>query len=70
LEDGPDENKLFVGWEVVSNWVDGTSGGWWKAVDQILLTNYAAVHFKSQYDRGCDWMVNFYWVDSKDYQFG
>jgi hypothetical protein len=70
LEDGPDGTKLFVGWEVVSNWSDGANGEWWKAVDQILLTDHAAVHIKSDYDRGCDWTVNFYWVESKDYQFG
>lgn len=38
LEDGPDGNKLFAGWEVVSNRNDNTNGGWWKAVDAILLT--------------------------------
>ena len=70
LEDGQDGTKLFVGWEVVSNWSDGANGEWWKAVDQILLTDHAAVHIKSDYDRGCDWTVNFYWVESKDYQFG
>jgi hypothetical protein len=70
LEVGPDQDKLFVGWEVVSNWTDGTNGEWWKTVEQILLTNHAAIHFKSLLDRGCDWTANFYWVDSKDYQFG
>jgi hypothetical protein len=52
LEDGPDGNKLFAGWEVVSNRNDNTNGGWWKAVDAILLTDHAAVHIRSDYDRG------------------
>ena len=47
LEVGPDQDKLFVGWEVVSNYSDGTNGEWWKTVEQILLTNHAAIHFKS-----------------------
>ena len=70
LEDGPDGSKLFAGWEVVSNWSGGQNGEWWKTVDQILLTDHAAVHIRSRYGHGCDWTVNFYWVDSKDYQFG
>lgn len=66
---GPDGNSLIVGWQVIANWQDGTDGGWWKAKDQILLTDQSAVHVKSLYDRGCDWSVAVYYVDAKDYQF-
>lgn len=69
LEFGPDGKYLMVGWNVVSNWGDGTNGAWYKAVDQILLTDHAAVHVRSLYDRGCDWSLVLYYVDSKDYQF-
>jgi hypothetical protein len=69
LEFGPDDKYLVVGWKVVSNWGDGTNGGWWKAVDQNLLESHGAVHVKSLYDRGCDWTVIYYYVDAKDYQF-
>lgn len=69
LEFGPNGNYLLVGWQVISNWNDGSNGQWWKAVNQILLTDHGAVHVKSQYDRGCDWSVVFYYVDAKDYQF-
>ncbi len=66
---GPDGNYLIVGWEVVSNWNDGTNGSWRKEVDQILLTSQAAVYVTSEYDRGCDWSLIVYYVDAKDYQF-
>jgi hypothetical protein len=69
FEFGPDGKYLIVGWEVISNWNDGSNGSWWKAVDRILMTDHAAVHVKSQYDRGCDWSVIVYYVDAKDYQF-
>jgi hypothetical protein len=69
FEWGPDQNYLIVGWQVFSNWGDGTNGSWWKAIDQILMTSHGAVHVKSQYDRGCDWTVRFYYVDAKDYEF-
>lgn len=69
FEFGPDGNYLLVGWQLVSNWGDGMNGTWMKTIDRILLTNHAAVHVKSQYDRGCDWSVSFYFVDAKDYQF-
>lgn len=66
---GPDHTYLIVGWKVVSNWTDGTNGQWEKKVDQILLTNQAAVHVQSLYDRGCDWSFVVYYVNAKDYQF-
>jgi hypothetical protein len=69
LEFGPNDDALIVGWTVVSNWDDGTNGSWWKAVDQILLTSHGAVHVKSLYDRGCDWTVICYYVDTKHYPF-
>lgn len=69
FELGPDDNYMFVGWEVVSNWDVGVNGGWWQAIDEILLTNHAAVHVKSLYDKGFGWTVRFYYVDAKDYQF-
>jgi hypothetical protein len=69
LEFGPDPNSLIVGWQVISNWGDGTNGTWYKANDQILMTNHGAVHVRSEYDRGCDWSVVFYFVDAEDYQF-
>lgn len=68
LQLGPDDSKLMVGWQVIANWTDGTDGRWWR-VAGILLTNIGAVHVKSLYDRGCDWTVKYYYVDSKDYQF-
>ncbi len=69
FEFGPNNNYLIVGWEVIANWSDGSDGQWWKAVAQILLTNHAAVHVKSKYDRGCNWGFRVYYVNAKDYQF-
>jgi hypothetical protein len=60
---------LVVGWEVVSDWNDGTNGQWWKTTDQNLLKDQAYVHVKSQYDRGCAWTLHVYYVDAADYQF-
>jgi hypothetical protein len=61
-------DRLIVGWEVVSNWHDGTNGWWEKKSDPILLTHRAEVHVKSLYDRGCNWSFNVFWVDAKDYE--
>jgi hypothetical protein len=69
FEFGPDSRYLIVGWQVISNWTDGTNGSWWKATNQILGSDHAAVHVKSQYDRGCNWGLRVYYVEAKDYQF-
>lgn len=64
-----DDKALVVGWEVVSNWGDGTNGQWQKTLDQNLLQSRAGVHVKSLYDRGCDWTLRVYWVDAALYLF-
>lgn len=69
FEFGPDGKFLIVGWQVISNWNDGSNGSWYKAIDRILLTDHSAVHVTSQYDRGCDWSLIVYYVDAKEYQF-
>ena len=70
LSFGPDGRYIIVGWQVVSNWQDGTNGQWWKVSDTILMQNQGDVHVKSEYDRGCNWTVNFFFADAADYQFG
>ncbi|MBV1788157.1 hypothetical protein KQ940_08820 [Marinobacterium sp. D7] len=65
----PDQSRLIVGWEVHSNWQDGSNGSWYKASDQIILESGAQVHVKSEYDRGCNWTVDIYYVDAANYQF-
>jgi hypothetical protein len=69
FEFGPNGNNLVVGWQVISNWNDGTNGSFWKDTDRIIGTNYAAVHVKSRDDRGCDWTVRVFYVSAKDYLF-
>jgi hypothetical protein len=59
--------SIVVGWEVRSNWADGSNGYWEKATPTNLWTNQAAVFFKSQYDRGFDWTVSYYYVAAADY---
>ena len=63
------EDRLVVGWEVVSNWADGTNGWWRQDSAPILLSHRANVYVKSWYDRGCNWTLNVWWVDAKDYDF-
>jgi hypothetical protein len=62
-------NCLIVGWRATSNWTDGTGGTFSKASNQILLTDKASVHFCSLWGRGCDWVLDVYYVDAKEYQF-
>ncbi|HEX8645489.1 MAG TPA: hypothetical protein VF715_01220 [Thermoleophilaceae bacterium] len=64
------QDRLIVGWEVVSNWHDGTNGSWKKESDTILLRHRAQVYVTSLYDRGCNWTLNVFWVEAKDYDFG
>ena len=64
------QDRLIVGWEVVSNWHDGTNGWWRKDSSQILMQHRGQVYVKSFYDRGCNWNFNVYWVDARDYDFG
>lgn len=66
---GPDDQFMVVGWQVISNWNDGTNGQWKKNIDQILLTNRASVHVQSRFARGCDWTVRIFYVRKKDYFF-
>jgi hypothetical protein len=63
------DDRLIVGWEVVSNWHDGTNGHWQKNSNPILLTNRAEVYVESWYDRGCSWSLNISWVYAKDFDF-
>lgn len=60
---------LIVGWEVVSNRIDGHNGSWRKTISQILLTHRAAIMVESGYDRAMNWSLIVYYVDAKDYQF-
>jgi hypothetical protein len=63
------EDRMIVGWEVVSNWADGTNGFWRQDSAPILGSHRANVYVKSWYDRGCNWTLNVWWVDAKDYDF-
>jgi hypothetical protein len=63
------QDRLIVGWEVVSNWADGTNGIWRQDSAPILASHRANVYVKSWYDRGCNWTLNVWWVDAKDYDF-
>jgi hypothetical protein len=63
------ENTLIVGWEIISNWGDGTNGYWWKEQPQIIMTANPAVRIQSQKGRGFDWNLKIYYVNADDYQF-
>ena len=65
----PGRKALIVGWQVNSNYHDGTNGSWSKSVDQILLTGSGAVTAKADFNRCFNWSVTFHSVDAADYQF-
>lgn len=65
-----ENSKLIVGWQVISNWGGDHNGDWWReSANNILLSKSGLVHVKSEYDRGTNWSVIWYHVDSKDYLF-
>ncbi len=68
---GPgDGSKLIVGWQVISNWGGDHNGDWWReSSNPILLSKVGLVHVKSEYDRGANWSVIWYYVDARDYMF-
>lgn len=69
FDTGPLENTLIVGWELISNWGDGTNGYWWKEKPQIIMTANPAVRIQSRAGRGFDWNLKIYYVNANDYQF-
>jgi hypothetical protein len=68
IGNSPDDSVIIVGWDVVSH--RHNNGHWQKAVSQILGTNQAKIHVKSEYDRGCHWSLVAYYVNARDYLFG
>ena len=62
-----DPTKLLVGFDVVCNWTDGTGGDWKKDCDQVIGTTAGAIYVKSDYDRGYNWTVVWYFVDARLY---
>ncbi|MBK6748124.1 hypothetical protein [Ottowia sp.] len=64
---GPDPKHMIVGWEVISNWHDGSNGFWKKATEKIISTNYGAIYVEGKFDRGFNWTVKYYYVDAEPY---
>ncbi|ACB54439.1 hypothetical protein cce_5093 [Crocosphaera subtropica ATCC 51142] len=69
FEFGPESRYRIVGWEVVSNRIDGHNGSWRKIRSQILLTDYAGILVESGFDRAMNWSLIVHYVEAKDYQF-
>lgn len=63
-----DPARIVVGWEVRSNWTDGSNGFWEQGAPTNLGNDNAAVFVQSDYDRGYDWTVSYYHVAAADYQ--
>lgn len=62
-----DATKLLVGFDVICSWTDGTGGDWRKDSDQIIGRKSGAIYVKSDYDRGYNWTVVWYFVDARLY---
>jgi hypothetical protein len=68
--DWRNDDELVIGWEMYSNWGDGTNGFWKKTADhRILLSSSAAAYVKSQYDRGCSWRFTVWTVPKALFRF-
>ncbi|MCI5123102.1 MAG: hypothetical protein D3925_01150 [Candidatus Electrothrix sp. AR5] len=61
------KSSILVGWSVQSNKND--NGSWKKTCDQVILENYATIYTRSEFDRGIDWTITWYYVDADDYRF-
>ncbi|HEX9993398.1 MAG TPA: hypothetical protein VGB14_10760 [Acidimicrobiales bacterium] len=68
--DWSNDGELVVGWEMYSNWGDGTNGFWKKTSDhRILLSSSAAAYVKSQWGRGCNWRFTVWTVPKALFRF-
>lgn len=61
--------KTIVGYELISNWTDGSNGDWWKTSYGGLLGHRLDLHISSYYDKGCDWTIRAYLVDDSAIDF-
>ena len=66
---GGDQEKLIVGWKVISRRTDGLNGYWWKDVDTILGSDRFLVTVENSFDRFVSYGVEVYWVEAKNYLF-
>lgn len=61
-----DSTKIIVGWDVICNW-NSYGGDWSKACSQIIGRSDGSILVKSDYDRGCNWTVTWYFVEAALY---
>lgn len=68
--DWSNDAELVIGWEMYSNWGDGTNGFWKKTSDhRILLSSSAASYVKSEWGRGCNWRFTVWTVPKAQFRF-
>lgn len=65
-----DPDKTIVGYKVISNWMDGTNGDWWKLTEYGLLDHRLDIRIDSYFGRGFSWDYVYYTVDNKYINFG
>ena len=65
-----DSSRVIVGWDVVSNWADGTGGWWHKLGETVVGRTGGDVFVSSRLTRGYDWTVTWYTVDASLYPVG
>ncbi|SDD21511.1 hypothetical protein [Niabella drilacis] len=65
----PSGEWLITGWKVISNWTDGSNGGWEKKGGQVIGSSDYRIFVESQTTRGCHWTVEIYYVNKNDYKF-
>ena len=62
-----DPDSVIVGWKLTCNWDDNTGGSWSKLSKQVIGHSSAKVRITSDFWRGFDWQMTWYYVPASEY---